>query len=156
MVPASGVRSSWVALAAKLRSASDASRNLARRLLSVSASGPISVGRSPAGTADRSRAPRASGRVRYNSLLFALVRKSRLMTVASSDRSQSRRKAATRGIGCSARRLAAVEAQGTLASSAGYITTLSCALGSFRQPMKMAGSLPRFTATCGTLAGINR
>ena len=53
-------------------------------------------------------------------------------------------------------RLAALESQATLASRAGYITTLSCALGSFRQPMKTAGSLPRFTATCGTFAGMNR
>ena len=65
-------------------------------------------------------------------------------------------KAAAHGNSDHARRLAAVEAQGTLVSSAGYITTLSCALGSFRQPMQTAGSLPRFTATCGTFAGMNR
>jgi hypothetical protein len=76
--------------------------------------------------------------MRYNSEFVALVRMSRLIMIPGST-------------------FAVAETQGTLASSAEYITTLSCALGSFRQPMQQtAVSLPRFTATCGTFAGMNR
>jgi len=47
--------------------------------------------------------------------------------------------------------------QGTNPSSSGRITTLSCAVGSLRTPTKTAGVVAlRFTATCGTFAGMKR
>ena len=47
--------------------------------------------------------------------------------------------------------------QGTKRSSSGRITTLSCAVGSLRTPTKTAGVVVlRFTATCGTFAGMKR
>ncbi len=60
MAPARGVRSSCAALAAKLRSASNAAFSRSRSEFRVAAMGAISVGRSSAGTDDRSRALRAS------------------------------------------------------------------------------------------------
>ena len=54
MTPASGVRNSCAALAAKLRSASNAALSRARRSFSVSATGVISAGSPRAETGDRS------------------------------------------------------------------------------------------------------
>lgn len=57
MAPASGVRSSCAALAAKLRSASKAETRRARSSFSVAATGRISAGRPSAGKDEVARAP---------------------------------------------------------------------------------------------------